>query len=293
MKKSVKVLLFFLCAIFAGVFAFSGYKLFTIMHGYKSAERTYSSLSDRYVAPIPSTTPYAAPVQDAASGAEAAPAPTAQVETSPINVDFNQLKSECSDIVGWIYSEGTKINYPVVQCTRDNPVTADYYYLYRDIHGQYSGNGTPFLDVKCAGDFTDYNSIIYGHHMNDGSMFASLDGYRKQGDTYYQEHPVMYLNTPTQNYRVELFAGLLTDADSATYTVSFPDTSSFLLYCQDMKSQSNFRSDVEIQPGDRIITLSTCAYDWYDARYVVMGKLVPLGVTNPAESLVNAVQGGN
>ncbi len=292
MKKSVKVLLFLLCAIFAGVFAFSGYKLFTIMHGYKSAERTYSSLSDRYVAPIPSTTPYAAPVQDAA-GTEATPAPTAQVETSPIDVDFNQLKSECSDIVGWIYSEGTKINYPVVQCTRDNPVTADYYYLYRDIHGQYSGNGTPFLDVKCAGDFTDYNSIIYGHHMNDGSMFASLDGYRKQGDTYYQEHPVMYLNTPTQNYRVELFAGLLTDADSATYTVSFPDTSSFLLYCQDMKSQSNFRSDVEIQPGDRIITLSTCAYDWYDARYVVMGKLVPLGVINPAESLVTAVQGGN
>ena len=288
MKKSVKVLLFILCAIFAGVFAFSGYKLFTIMHGYKSAERTYSSLSDRYVAPIPSVTPFAAPVEGAAT-----PAPTEEIEKSPIDVDFNQLLSECPDIVGWIYSEGTKINYPVVQCTRDNPVTADYYYLYRDIHGNYSGNGTPFLDVKCAGDFTDYNSIIYGHHMNDGSMFASLDGYRKQGDTYYQEHPVMYLNTPTQNYRVDLFAGYLTDADSSTYTVSFPDTSSFLLYCQEMKAQSNFKSDVEIQPGDRIITLSTCAYDWYDARYVVQGKLVPLGVMNPAESLVTAVQGGN
>jgi sortase B len=288
MKKSVKVLLFLLCAIFAGVFAFSGYKLFTIMHGYQSAERTYSSLSDRYVAPIPSVTPFAAPVEGAAT-----PAPTEEIEKSPIDVDFNQLLSECPDIVGWIYSEGTKINYPVVQSLRDNPITAEYYYLYRDIHGNYSGNGTPFLDVKCAGDFTDYNSIIYGHHMNDGSMFASLDGYRKQGDTYYQEHPVMYLNTPTQNYRVDLFAGYLTDADSSTYTVSFPDTSSFLLYCQEMKAQSNFKSDVKIQPGDRIITLSTCAYDWYDARYVVQGKLVPLGVMNPAESLVTAVQGGN
>ena len=289
MKTSVKVLLLVLCAIFVGVFAFSGYKLYTIMHGYKSAERTYSSLSDRYVAPIPSTTPYAAPVENAPASPAA---PAAAVELSPIDVDFNELLRECPDIVGWIYSEGTKINYPVVQCQRDNPVTADYYYLYRDIHGQYSGNGTPFLDVKCAGDFSSYNSIIYGHHMNDGSMFASIDGYRKQGDAYYQEHPVLYLNTPTQNYRVELFAGYLTDADSSTYTVSFPDTSSFLLYCQDMKAKSTFASDVVIQPGDRIVTLSTCAYDWYDARYVVQGKLVPLGVANPAESVISAAQGG-
>ena len=122
---------------------------------------------------------------------------------------------------------------------------------------------------------------------------ASLDGYRKQGDAYYQEHPVLYLNTPTQNYRVELFAGYLTDADSSTYTVSFPDTSSFLLYCQEMKAQSNFKSDVEIQAGDRIVTLSTCAYDWYDARYVVQGKLVPLGVANPAETVIAAAQSGN
>ena len=287
MKKSVKVLLFILCAIFAGVFAFSGYKLFTIMHGYKTAERTYSSLSDRYVAPLPSTTPFA--VADPA----ATPAPAPAVELSPLSVDFNELLGECPDIVGWIYSEGTKINYPVVQCKRDNPVIADYYYLYRDIHGNYSGNGTPFLDVKCAGDFSDYNSIIYGHHMNDGSMFASLDGYRKDGDSYYQQHPILYLNTPGQNYRVELFAGYLTDADSSTYTVSFPDTSSFLLYCQDMKAKSNFHSDVEIQAGDRIVTLSTCAYDWYDARYVVQGKLVPLGVVNPAESVITAYQGGN
>ena len=284
-SKGVRVLLFFLCAVFAGVFVFSGYKLYTIMHGYHESEKTYSSLTDRYVAPIPSTTPYAAPVENAV------PAPTP--ELSPIQVDFNELRGECRDIVGWLYSEGTKINYPIVQSMTDNPSTAEYYYLYRDIHGNYSGNGTPFLDVQCAGDFSDYNSIIYGHHMNDGSMFASLDGYRKDGDSYYQQHPILYLNTPGQNYRVELFAGYLTDADSSTYTVSFPDTSSFLLYCQDMKAKSNFHSDVEIQAGDRIVTLSTCAYDWYDARYVVQGKLVPLGVVNPAESVITAYQGGN
>ena len=132
----------------------------------------------------------------------------------------------------------------------------------------------------CASDFSSYNNIVYGHHMNDGSMFASLDGYRKTAG-YYEEHPVMYLNTPTQNYRVDVFAGYLTDADSSTYTIVFPDEGSFLTYCRDMKAQSDFASDVVIEPGDRIITLSTCAYDWYDARYVVQGKLVPLGPDAP------------
>ena len=286
MKKSVKVLLFILCAIFAGVFAFSGYKLFTIMHGYKTAERTYSSLSDRYVAPLPSTTPFA--VADPA--ATQAPAPA--VELSPLSVDFNELLGECPDIVGWIYSEGTKINYPVVQCKRDNPVIADYYYLYRDIHGNYSGNGTPFLDVRNSGNFSDYNNIIYGHHMNDGSMFASLDNYRAADGAYAREHNVMYLNTPNGNYRVELFAGYLTDADSNTYTISFPDDSSFLLYCQEMKAKSDFASDVVIQPGDRIITLSTCSYEWHDARYVVQGRLVPLNAGSAATTTVSAVANG-
>ncbi|MBR4550045.1 MAG: class B sortase [Oscillospiraceae bacterium] len=283
-SKGVRVLLFFLCAVFAGVFVFSGYKLYTIMHGYHESEKTYSSLTDRYVAPIPSTTPYAAPVENAV------PAPTP--ELSPIQVDFNELRGECRDIVGWLYSEGTKINYHIVQSMTDNPSTAEYYYLYRDIHGNYSGNGTPFLDVQCAGDFSDYNSIIYGHHMNDGSMFASLDNYRAADGAYAREHNVMYLNTPNGNYRVELFAGYLTDADSNTYTISFPDDSSFLLYCQEMKAKSDFASDVVIQPGDRIITLSTCSYEWHDARYVVQGRLVPLNAGSAATTTVSAVANG-
>ena len=286
-NKAIRVLLFFFCAVFAGVFAFSGYKLYTIMHGYRASEKTYTSLSDRYVASAPTAVPTAAPY--AAPAEEIAPVPTP--ELSPIQVDFNQLRGECRDIVGWIYSEGTKINYPVVQYPGDNPSTAEYYYLYRDIHGNYSGNGTPFLDVMCAGDFSDYNSIIYGHHMNDGSMFASLDNYRAADGAYAREHNVMYLNTPNGNYRVELFAGYLTDADSNTYTISFPDDSSFLLYCQEMKAKSDFPSDVVVQPGDRIITLSTCSYEWHDARYVVQGRLVPLNA-DAGTTTVSAVANG-
>ncbi len=271
MKPGVRFLLLLLCAVFLGVFAFSGYKLYSILHAYKVAERQYDSLSDRYVEAQPSATPV--PLEAEQPEAAAEPAPRA--EESPIQVDFNQLRSESSEVVGWIYSENTKINYPIVQHPGDNPAIADYYYLYRDIHGNYSGSGTPFLDVKCAGDFSSYNSIVYGHHMNDGSMFASLSSYRTAG--YYEAHPILYLNTPAGNYRVEVFAGYTTDADAETYTVNFPDEASFLIYCRDMKAKcTDFTSEVEVQPGDRIITLSTCSYEYYDARYVVQGRLVPL-----------------
>lgn len=273
MKKPVRILLAFLCAVFVGVFAFSGYKLFTILHAYRVAERQYDSLSDRYVAPQASDAPLVTP-EAAPEAQPEATAPAQRTEESPITVDFNQLRQESGEVVGWIYSENTKINYPVVQHPGDNPTTADYYYLYRDIHGNYSGSGTPFLDVKCAGDFSDFNSVIYGHHMNDGSMFASIGDYRREG--YYAQHPILYLNTPSRNYRVEVFAGYITDADSSTYTINFPDESSFLLYCRDMKAQSDFSSEVEVLPGDRIVTLSTCSYEYYDARYVIQGRLVPL-----------------
>ena len=274
MKRGVRILLFFLCAVFLGVFAFSGWKLYSILHAYKVAERQYDSLSERYVAAQPSASPTPIPTDALPTAAAETPVPTPRTEESPIHVDFAQLRSESSEVVGWIYSANTKINYPIVQHPGDNPATADYYYLYRDIHGNYSGSGTPFMDVRCASDFSDYNSVVYGHHMNDGSMFASIGDYRKEG--YYAEHPILYLNTPTRNYRIEVFAGYITDADSNSYTIWFPDESSFLLYCQDMKAQSNFASDVTVQPGDKIITLSTCSYEYYDARYVIQGRLVPL-----------------
>ena len=280
MKKPVRILLFVLCAVFAGVFVFSGWKLFTMWKGYHDSRQQYDSLTDRYTTsatPAPTASAYTAP--DAAA---ATPQPK---EVSPIYVDFTQLQNENQDVVGWIYSENTQINYPIVQDHNND----NYYYLHRDIHGDYSGNGIPFLDVKCSRDFSSYNSIVYGHHMNDGSVFASISNYRTEG--YYAQHPTLYLNTPTQDYRIDVFAAYVTDADSNTYIISFPDTSSFQLYCQEMKAQSDFASDVEIQPGDRIITLSTCSYEYYDARYVIQGKLVPLGAdtVSAGETTVSAV----
>ncbi len=285
MKKSVKVLLFLLCAVLTGVFLFSGYKLYSIYAGYRQSARQFNDLADKYVTgtPAPTATPFAAPEQTAGPApvsAETAPSPAAEV--SPIRQDVRALQAEYPDGVGWLYSPDTVITYPIVRSSYDNPDAAEYYYLYRAVDGSYSGNGTPFMDCRNSANFSDYNTIVYGHHMNDGSMFASLDNYRNPDGVYLSEHPVMYLRTPERDYKIELFAGYVCDADSNTYTMYFPDESSFLIYCRDMKAKSDFRSDVEVQPGDCIITLSTCSYEWHDARYVVQGRLVPMDSAVPA-----------
>lgn len=261
MKKNVKVMLIVLIVLFAGVFAFSAYKLISIMHGYKQAERKYNGLSSQFVSSDVSVTP--APVSVPAEQSEEEQGPK-----SPIQVDFAPLLAQCPDIIGWLYSEDTPINYPMVRGA-DND-----YYLYRFIDGSYNGGGTLFMDFKNYPDFSDPNSIIYGHHMNDGSMFASLSKYREEG--YYEKHPVLYMNTPDQNYRIDVFAGYVCDADSDTYTIGFNSDEEFLNYVARMRSHSNFETDVEITPEDHLITLSTCSYEWYDARYVVQGVLVPI-----------------
>lgn len=263
MRRSIRILLIILCIIFTGILAYSGYRLYDIMHTYKVSETMYNNLSGQYVsdaAPAPS----ADPASPAAQGES-----QVQPERSPIQVNFDLLLEENSEVVGWIYGPGTVINYPVAQ-GQDNE-----HYLYNFIDGTYTGTGTPFVDCFCEKDFAGQNTVIYGHHMNDGSMFASLSKYRTEG--YYEEHPVLYLNTPTQNYKIEVFAGYVTDAESDSYILGFSDEGDYLRYLAAMKAQSDFDSPVELSSSDRIVTLSTCSYEYFDARYVVQGKLVPIG----------------
>ena len=261
MKKQTKILLTVLCAVFLCVFAFSGYKLYSIIHEYKVAERMYNGLSGTYVSQADKDTEKTPQNQEEKD--------SAPQEISPIHVDFDALMSQSQDVVGWLYSAETVINYPLVQA-EDNAK-----YLYRFIDGTYNGSGSLFLDYACYGDFSGQNTVIYGHHMNDGSMLASICNYGKQ--EYYDAHPVMYLNTPTQNYRVDLFSGFITSADSSVYTFFFNSDAEYGAFLEKMKGFSDFDSDVEVGPEDRIITLSTCTYEYDDARFVLMGKLVPIG----------------
>ena len=182
--------------------------------------------------------------------------------------NFEALAEINPDVVGWLSLEDTVINYPIVQGS-DNE-----YYLHHLFTKEYNNTGCIFMDVDNAKDFSDLNTVLYAHHMRNGSMFAELEGYRDQ--EYYNTHKELVLQTPSGNYLVEPFAGLLTDGYSDYIQIGFQDSDSFLSYVNQMRSQSTFQSDVTITAEDRILTMSTCRYDVDNGRYAVFAKLTKL-----------------
>jgi len=149
----------------------------------------------------------------------------------------------------------------------------DYdWYLRHLPDGSYNANGALFLDSNCPADFIGGLSIIYGHHMKSGRMFGSLTGYKKQD--YFDEHPYMYLYTEKGNYRIDLKYGCVISAgewrDRAfMYEVNLE---SLLAYAS---TKTTFESAAEYGDDDRFLVLSTCSYEFDDARYIVIGVLRP------------------
>lgn len=262
MKKSVKIVLICLCVVFVIIFGFSAFKIISTLNGYKQAEKTYSDIASQFVT-------VAEPVKTEDKTDKKDEKKPEELEVSPIsNVDFAGLKAQCQDYAAWIYSPNTVINYPVVYT--DN----NFYYLDHIPVEQHSTNGTLFIDCECASDFTGKNTLIYGHNMNDGSMFASLRDYRDPA--YYPEHPVIYLSTPDFNYRLDIIAGFVTEPTSLAYCKEFDTEEQFMAYIEWMRSISTFESDVEVGEEDQVVTLSTCTYEVDDGRYCIVGKLVKI-----------------
>lgn len=242
---------------------FAGWKLYGIYSEYARGTEAYEDLADRYTFKMET-------VQGTEADPEAGPGADGESrdpETEPdtwISVDFQALKEVCGDVTAWIYCPGTKINYPVVQ-GEDNE-----YYLHRLMNGEYNLGGTLFMDFRNSADFSDWNTVIYGHNMKNGSMFGAVPDYMEQ--EFYEEHPVWYLFTEECDYRIELAGGYVTPADSDSY--SFPRTAEEkAALAEKAVRSSSFRSDVEVQAEDRLITLSTCVYDYENARYVLVGVL--------------------
>ena len=243
MKRTIRVILI----IFAiGIMAFSGYRLWSIYSEYAAGDKLYDDYADRFI--LQAVTE----VED---------------EDSAFTVDFDALLAENEDIVGWIYSEGTPINYPIVQSSNND------YYLRRLLDGTYNIAGSIFMDYRNSPDYTDLHTIIYGHNLKDGTMFGSLKEYRSQ--EYYDSHPIIHLYTPQGDYSIELIAGYQTDVYSNIY--SFPESTEELdLLYEEITMLSTFKSDISFQEGDRLLTLSTCSDGGDISRYVLIGKIVKI-----------------
>lgn len=186
---------------------------------------------------------------------------------APITVDFSALEKENADIIAWLYCEDTPIHLPVVQ-GRDN-----HAYLHQLFDGTRNSSGTLFADYRNSRDFSDSNTIIYGHSMKNKEMFGSLSAYKEQ--SYFDEHQTMWFLTPQGEYRVELVAGYVTQTTADIYTVFQSAEEVFALVLSAME-QSTFAADIKLAQTDRFLTLSTCSYEYDNARYVLIGRLIAL-----------------
>ena len=185
----------------------------------------------------------------------------------PIDVNFEMLREMNAGAVGWLYSPNTPINYPVVQ-SEDNS-----YYLKHLYNGQNNSSGAIFMDALNNPNLTDANTIIYGHNMKNGSMFATLQNYSEWW--YYQQHPTLYYMTEDRDYRIDVFACYPEAPESEVYTINFDSAQTYAGYLQRMWSKSEISVNVPMSANDNIMTLVTCT-GYNSARYVVQGKITPI-----------------
>ena len=261
-----KLFRFLLGLTACGVLAFATYNLVAYVQESNQSTNLNENLIEEAVAvkdPAPQSSDVDFPAeQESEANTEQLP-----METAPIEVDFEVLWETNEDVVGWIYCEDTPINFPIVQA-EDND-----YYLSRLIDGTWNSSGTLFADYRNAADFSDSNTIIYGHNMKNKGMFGTLSNYKEQ--SYYDDHPLMWLLTPDGNYKVELIAGYVTSSTSEIYSIGKTEEEVLILAEQSIE-KSTFASDFQVSQGDRFVTLSTCSYEYDNARYVLIGRLIPL-----------------
>lgn len=189
----------------------------------------------------------------------------------PIQVDFEELQETNPEIIGWIYCDDSVINYPICY-SGDND-----YYLDHAYDKSSRKSGAIFMEAANDSSFIDHNNILYGHHMRDKSMFATLSYWSDQG--YYDAHQYMWLLTPEKTYRIDLISGYNTTANSDSYIVFQGYSEQLNDYISSIISRSHFKADADalIQTTDyakeKYIMLSTCEYTSENARYVLHGVL--------------------
>jgi len=183
------------------------------------------------------------------------------------DLSFQDLKAVNKDVVSWLTVYGTHIDYPVVQ--GENNLK----YINTDAKGRYSLSGAIFLDTGCSPDFSDFNSIVYGHHMENTVMFGEIGMFSDKGYFDAREYGSLYFDG--KEHGLEFFAFVHADAyDESVYRIKISGQAAEQAYL-DLLSQiaTNIRSEVQVTPDDRIVMLSTCSANSTNGRDILIGKI--------------------
>lgn len=186
-------------------------------------------------------------------------------------IDFATLQKTNRDVYAWIRIPKTQIDYPILQAYKEG----DSFYLDHNIKKQYDINGSIYTEMQNAKDFSDPNTVIYGHNMLDGSMFQNLHKFRDK--SFFNKNRYIYIYTPGHILKYEIFAAYKSDNRHILNTYDFSDEkvySEYLKNAQNPKSLEVNKRTVSLTTKDRIITLSTCIGNETEYRYLVQGVLI-------------------
>jgi sortase B len=257
-----------LMLVLALILAFSAFQLVRGGLDYRQGDQDYAeaeALAGLEALPgLPDPTPV--PTAPAAEGEAAAPGEPPAVYADPYaealkNMDFAALREVNPEVLGWILIPGTRISYPLVQGADDE------YYLNHTWRGSRSAVGAIFVEAQNSADLSDFHTIIYGHRMNNGSMFHSLASY--QDLSYWQAYPYVYITDDSGSRKYEIFAAYEAGVTTPTYRLGFSTQigkESFLEHCT---TSSVIETGVVPTVYDRILTLSTCTGNGHATRWVV------------------------
>jgi sortase B len=248
---------------------------------YEDVKKLYYQNADAQQAVgSPSNTPV--PVESVASNTPAltagaaapaiTPVPSA-VPAGPIYKDprlertvFKELQKINKDIVGWLRIPGTRVDYPVLQ-GKDNQ-----YYLEHSFTGEKIRNASIFMDYRNKVKKTDFNTILYGHNMHDGSMLTDIVQYKEE--VFFQKNVPIFFDTLYQKGKWEVFAVYVTNTSFDYLVTNFKTPEESTAFINTVMEKSMYKKEITLTPEDHVLTLSTCSYEFKDARTVVQAKLV-------------------
>lgn len=254
-KSTIRTLIYRLLFLIAlGIFLYSGYQLFNIYKANWDEKKEINEITE--IAQIPETIEE---IED---------------PDTPFEVNWEELRKVNSSVAGWIIIPDTDISYPIVQAS-DNE-----YYLNKTFANRTNYAGAIFIDYRNKADFSENNTFIYGHNVKHGTMFAELANFMNQ--SFFDQHPYVYLFTPEGNYRCEVLSFQSTYDGSDAYQMGITNEEAWSNYIDIITApdlKGHIRTETVMEEGDRMITLSTCSYEvnneLSDRRYLLHAKLVP------------------
>ena len=215
--------------------------------------------------------------EDTAEASQDSVAPSEAAEEQPaeeIPVKFDELWEINPDVYAWIMIPGTDIDYPILQHPSD-----DAYYLNHNIDGSYGRPACIYTESLNSKDFTDNNTVIYGHNMKNGTMFAQL--HKFEDKDFFEEHREVTIYLPDKVLHYKIFAVHTYDDRHLLYSFDFSDKAVYRDYLESVFSirdmSANIDTDMTVTEDDKIITLATCVYKQPSLRFYVQAVLMENG----------------